>query len=174
MDNSMVILSQLFEKHVTKVNSNVIKQNKKHCVNYKEKVHDKLTILGSSMLANTISIVNRYGCIRNDHESWKVRKKMNNVNSTRSKIFCTPNFDVINTISLMDTSIEQVKQLCCTCTYTKVYGMHCVHALVVANTMKPHWTYVTHNDVSVRWLKSYYLYSLPEKIIPDQSLQKKN
>ena len=28
MDNSMIILSQLSEKHVTKVNSNVIKQNK--------------------------------------------------------------------------------------------------------------------------------------------------
>ena len=64
MDNSMIILSQLSEKHVTKVNSNVIKQNKKHCVNYKEKVHNKLTILGSSMLANTISIVKRYECIR--------------------------------------------------------------------------------------------------------------
>ena len=51
--------------------------------------------------------------------------------------------------------------------------MPCVHSLVVANTMKPHWKYITHNDVSARWLKSYYLYSLPERIIPDQSLQKK-
>ena len=102
------------------------------------------------------------------------QKKMNNDNLTQSKNFCTPNFDVINTISLMNTSIEDVKQLCCTCTFTKVYGMPCVHALVVANTMKPHWTYVTHNDVSVRWLKSYYLYYLPEKVIPDHSLQKKN
>ena len=75
MDNSMIILSQLSEKHVTKVNSNVVKQNKKNCVNYKEKVHNKLTILGSSMLANTISIVKRYECIRNHHQIWKVREK---------------------------------------------------------------------------------------------------
>ena len=27
--------------------------------------------------------------------------------------------------------------------------------------------------MSIRWLKSYYLYSLPENNIPDQSLQKK-
>ena len=73
----------------------------------------------------------------------------------------------------MDTSIEEIKQLGCTCTFTTVYGMPCVHALVVASTMKPHWTYVTHNDVSVRWLKSFYLYCLPEKIIPDQNLQKR-
>ena len=107
-------------------------------MNYKEKVHDKLIILASSMLANTISTINRYECIRNDHQTWKVRKKKNNVYSTRSKIFCTPNFDVINTINLMDISIEEVKQLGCTCTYTKVYGMPCVNALMVANTMKPH------------------------------------
>ena len=63
MDNSMVILSQLSEKHVTKVNSNVIRQNKKHCVNYRDKVHDKLTAMGSSMLANMIALINRYECI---------------------------------------------------------------------------------------------------------------
>ena len=63
MDNSMIILSQLSEKHVTKVNSNVIRQNKKNCVNYKERVHDKLTVMGSSMLANSISHVGRYKCI---------------------------------------------------------------------------------------------------------------
>ena len=74
MDNSMIILSQLSEKHVTKVNSTVIRQNKKHCVNYKEKVHDKMTIMGSSMLANTISVIDRYKCIRIDLNSWKVRK----------------------------------------------------------------------------------------------------
>ena len=60
MDNSMIILSQLSEKHVTKVNTTVIRQNKKYCVNYKEEVHDKMTIMGSSMLANTISVIDRY------------------------------------------------------------------------------------------------------------------
>ena len=39
--------------------------------------------------------------------------------------------------------------------------------------MKPKWLYVTHDDVSVRWLKLYYLYSLPEKIIPQEDVQEK-
>ena len=76
MDNSMMILSQLSNKHITKVNSTVIRQSNKQCVNYKNKVHDKLTIMGSSMLANTYSLVNRYKCIRVDVALWKVRKKI--------------------------------------------------------------------------------------------------
>ena len=107
MDNSMVILSQLSEKHVTKVNSNVIRQNKKHCVNYRDKVHDKLTAMGSSMLANMIALINRYECIRSDLHLWKVRKKETNTNTTRN--FCTPDFDVLNTVHLIDTSVEDVK-----------------------------------------------------------------
>ena len=99
------------------------------------------------------------------------KKKETNTNTARN--FCTPNFDVLNTLHLIDTSVEDVKQLGCTCIYIEVYGMRCVHKLVVANTMKPKWTYVSHNDVSVRWLKSYYLYSLPEKIIPQQDIQKR-
>ena len=170
MDNSMKILSQLSEKHVKKVNSTVIRQNKKHCVNYKEEVHDKMTIRGSSMLANTISVIDRYDCIRIEQNLWKVKKK-NRTNNNNSN-FCTPDFDVLNTVHILDTSIDNVKQLGCSCTYTSVYGLPCVHTLVVATTMKPHWKYVNHNDVSVRWLKSYYLYSLPEKIIPDQNRQK--
>ena len=50
------------------------------------------------------------------------------------------------------------------------YGKPYEHALVLAHTMKPAWTCVTHNDVSVQWIKSYSLYSLPEKIIPDQEV----
>ena len=85
---------------------------------------------------------------------------------------CIPDFDVLNTVHTMDTYMEDVKQLGCSCTYTKVYGLPCVHTLVVATTMKPQWKYVHHNDVSVRWLKLYYFYSLPEKIIPDEDRQK--
>ena len=52
-----------------------------------------------------------------------------------------------------------------------MYGLPCVHSWVVAKTFEPNWTYIDHNDVSVQWLKSYYLYSLPEKIIPDTTKQ---
>ena len=109
MDNSMIILSQLSEKHVTKVNSTVIRQNKKHCVNYQEKVHDKMTIMGPSMLVNTIAVINRYKCIRSDLNSWKVWKKDCLWNSNSN--FCTPDFDVLNTVCTIDTSVEDMKQL---------------------------------------------------------------
>ena len=49
--------------------------------------------------------------------------------------------------------------------------MPCVHSIVVANSMEPQWKQITHNDVSVRWWKSYYFFSLPEKIIPDWNKQ---
>ena len=52
-----------------------------------------------------------------------------------------------------------------------MYGLPCVHSLVAAKTFDPNLTYINHNDVSVRWLKSYYLYSLPDKIIPDTKKQ---
>ena len=60
-----------------------------------------------------------------------------------------------------------VKQLKCSCQYTDVFGLPCVHAMVVAETFKPLWKEITHNDVSVRWWKKYYLFSLPDKVIPN-------
>ena len=71
----------------------------------------------------------------------------------------------------MDTSKDNIKQLGCSCTYTAVYGLTCIHSWAVAKLFEPNWSYINHNDVSVRWLKSYYLYSLPEKIIPDTKKQ---
>ena len=139
LDSSMVILSLLSDKHVNKVNSNVIRQNKRQCMNYTNDVHDKLTVM----------------CISSDE--WKVRKIIRPNKRTRRYI---PDFDVLQTVHLMDTSIPCVKQLGCTCMYTAVYGLSCVHALTVATTFEPCWAYITHNDVSVRWLKIYYLYSL--------------
>ena len=65
-------------------------------------------------------------------------KKETNTNTTRN--FCTHNFDVLNTVHLNDTSVEDIKQLGYTCTYIEVYGMPCVHTLVVVNTMKPEWS----------------------------------
>ena len=84
---------------------------------------------------------------------------------------CIPDFDVLQTVSVMDTSRDNIKQLQCSCTYTTVYGLPCVHSFAVAKTLEQNWTYISHNDVSVRWLKSYYLYSLPEKIIPESKKQ---
>ena len=61
----------------------------------------------------------------------------------------------------------------CSCNYTTVFGLPCVHSMVVAETFKQHWKEVIHHDISVRWWKKYYLYSLPEKIIPDYEKQRK-
>ena len=102
----------------------------------------------------------------------RFRKKDTTTRGTGAKQ-CIPDFDAINTVHLTDTSTQGTKQLGCSCTYTSVYGLPCIHSLVVGNTMKPKWPYVTHDDVSVRWLKSYYLYSLPVKIIPQEDIQEK-
>ena len=173
MDSSMVILSLLSDKHVKKVNSNVIKQNKRQCMNYTNEVHDKLTVRASSMVSNLVSLSNRYKCIRVGPKEWKVRKTFDKNQKRRGIMSCIPDFDVLQTVNIMDTSKKHIKQLGCSCTYTSVYGLPCVHSWVVAKTFEPNWTYIHHNDVSVRWLKSYYLYSLPEKNIPDVTKQQK-
>ena len=74
MDSSMVILSLLSDKHVKKVNSNVIKQNKRQCMNYINEVHDKLTVCASSIVSNLVAFVHRYKCIRVSDKEWRVRK----------------------------------------------------------------------------------------------------
>ena len=82
-----------------------------------------------------------------------------------------PDFDVIQLVRAIDTPTREIKQLQCTCQYSKVYGMPCIHSIVVAKSFGTQWKYVTHNDVSVRWWKAYYLFSLPETIIPDKVKQ---
>ena len=57
--------------------------------------------------------------------------------------------------------------------YTKVFGLPCVHSMVVSETFKPHWKQVVYHDISVRWWTKYYLFCLPEKIIPDYNKQRK-
>ena len=171
MDSSMVILSLLSDKHVKKVNSNVIKQNKRKCMNYTNEVHDKLTVRASSMISNLVALTHRYKCIRVSDKEWNVRKISDSTQNRRGIMSCIPDFDVLQTVYVMDTTKDNIKQLGCSCTYTTVYGLPCVHSLVVAKTFDPNLTYINHNDVSVRWLKSYYLYSLPDKIIPDTKKQ---
>ena len=171
MDNSMVILSLLSDKHVQKINGNVIHQNRRECLNYLDNVHNKLTSMASSMMANMMEIVTRYDTIRVGETEWRVKKKK--TPSSNPKRSCIPDFDVLSIVTVVDTENSSVKQLMCSCGYNKVYGLPCVHTLVVAKIFSPKWCYITHHDVSVRWLKSFYLYFLPDKVIPDVTMQKK-
>ena len=91
----------------------------------------------------------------------------------RSSSNSIPDFDVIETITLQKTKQCDVKQLKCSCQYIDVFGLPCVHAMVVAETFKPLWKEITHNDVSVQWWKKYYLFSLPGKVIPNTVKQKR-
>ena len=171
MDNSMVILSLQSDKHVKKINGNVIRQNTKECLNYTDKIHNKLTSLASSMISNMMSLVSRYDTVRTGEKEWRVKKKKASSGNYRKT--CIPDFDVLSIVYMVDTSKNTVKQLMCSCGYNKVYGLPCVHSLVVANSFSPKWSYINHNDVSVRWLKTYYLYSLPDKVIPNEDMQQK-
>ena len=78
-----------------------------------------------------------------------------------------PDFDVVEIVTIQNIKQHDVKQLKCSCQYTDIFGLPCVHAMVVAETFKPYWTEITHNDVSVQWWKKYYLFSFPEKVIPN-------
>ena len=95
MDSSMVILSLLSDKHVKKVNSNVIKQNKRQYMNYTNEVHDKLTARALSMVSNIVSLTDRYKSIRVSTKEWKVRKLSVSTNRRRGILSCIPDFDVL-------------------------------------------------------------------------------
>ena len=124
--------------------------------------------MASSMLSNLVTHSSKYDSIRINTNEWLVRKTYIPPPSRKGYI---PDFDVIQTVTAIDTPNREVKQLQCTCQYSEIYGMPCIHSIVVATSFRPHWTYVTHNDVSVRWWKAYYLFSLPETIIPDKVKQ---
>ena len=82
-----------------------------------------------------------------------------------------PDFDVLQKVSIKDTSNMSKQQLKCTCKYIEVYGMPCQHTIAVAQTFSPKWKGMTHHDISVRWWKSYFLYSLPETVTTDRNKQ---
>ena len=80
-----------------------------------------------------------------------------------------PIFKVINTVKLCSNN-----QLQRNCSYTTVWDLPCVHPFCITNTFTSTlWNGVSHNDVSVIWWKSYYLYSLPEIVDPDPEKQEK-
>ena len=80
-----------------------------------------------------------------------------------------PIFDRQYTVKLC-----QEKQLNCSCSYSDIWGLPCAHSICVATSLKPHWLGITHHDVSVCWLKSYYLYSLPTSVIYDSEKQQQS
>ena len=84
-----------------------------------------------------------------------------------------PDFDVIQKVTSIETQNIATRQLQCSCNYADVYGLPCIHSIAVAESFKPKWENITHNDVSVRWWKAYYLFSLPELIIPDRAKQQR-
>ena len=169
MDNSMVIMSLQSDKHVVKTNGKVIRDNQRHCRNYKKLVHNKLTTVASSILSSLMNRIKYYESIRINAYEWKVKKKEYN----RDRRSYIPDFDVISTVSLKQSPEQGIFRLECSCSYTKVFGIPCVHSMVVSETFKPKWKELTHHDISVRWWKKYYLFSLPDKIIPDYSKQKR-
>ena len=169
MDSSKMILSVQSDKHVKKTHSKVIKHCKRHCLNYQGERYDKLTRMASSMMSNIIALVDRYESIRVSETEWMVRKK-DTSRSQQSKI-AIPDFNVLQKVSVKNTSNISKQQLKCTCKYIEVYGMPCQHTITVARIFHPKWKGMTHYDVSVRWWKSYFLYSLPETVTTDHIRQ---
>ena len=149
MDNSMVIMSLQSDKHVVKTNGKVIRDNQRHCRNYKNNVHDKLATVASSILSTLLNRIKYYETIRISTYVWKIKKKEYN----RDRRSYIPDIDIINTVVLRRTADEGVFRMECFCTYTKVFGLPCVHSMVVSKTFKPHWNQIIHYDISVRWWK---------------------
>ena len=94
MDNSMVILSIQPDKHMKVINGKVLRQNKKECLNYIEKVHSKLTNMASSIISNMMAMISKYDTVRTSVEEWRVKNKV--LSSTHKSLI--PEFDVLSTV----------------------------------------------------------------------------
>ena len=169
MDNSMIIMSLQSDKHVVKTNGKVIRDNQRHCRNYKNNVHDKLATVASSILSTLLNRIKYYETIRISTYVWKIKKKEYN----RDRRSYIPDFDIINTVALRRSTDGGVFRMECSCTYTQVFGLPCVHSMVVSETFKPHWNQIIQHDISVRWWKKYYHFSLAERIISNYNKQRK-
>ena len=108
MDNSMVILSVQSDKHVCKTNRKVIQANKKSCVNYKERVHSRLTVMASSMISNLITHTFKYDSSRINNNEWLLRKTYISPLSKKGYI---PDFDVIHLVNAIKTPDMEINQL---------------------------------------------------------------
>ena len=104
--------------------------------------------MASSTLSSLMNHIKYYDSICISTYDWKVKKKKEYNRDQRSYI---PDFDVINKVSLKQTPVEGNFRLNCSCTYTEVFGIPCVHSMVVSETFKHKWKEITHHDISVRW-----------------------
>jgi len=160
-------LNQISTKRLSKLTTNVITQSKKYCPIATNDVLNKLTIDGAEELKNQIYRAKKYQCIRITQDSWKVTRCSTSFKELEKKII--PMFKIVNTVKLCNNN-----RLQCDCSYNQVWGIPCVHSLSVANTfISDKWNGISHNDVSVVWWKSYYLYSLPEKVDINKNKQEK-
>ena len=98
------------------------------------------------MLSNLIANTFRYESIQISNNDWVVRKKKVQVTSKKMYI---PDFDFVQKITSYKTDNLIIRQLHCICQYSEVYGLPCVHSLVVTSPFKLKWQNVTHNDISV-------------------------
>ena len=167
LENSFEVLNQISTKRLSKLTTNVVTQSQKYCPTATSDVLDKLTIDGAEELKNQIYCAKKYQCIRITEDSWKVTRCSTSFKELETKII--PMFKIVNTVKLCNNN-----RLQCDCSYNQVWGIPCVHSLSVANTfISDKWNGISHNDVSVVWWKSYYLYSLPDKVDINKNKQEK-
>ena len=133
--------------HISNTNGSVIRDNRRHCLNYQNEVHDILTIVASYILSTLIGNVNRYETKRIQEYKWVVRKLQWNHTSSRRGL---PDFDVLETVTMNKTKQPDTMQLHCSCNCSIVFRLPCIHSMVVSKSLKPKWKNITHYDVSVR------------------------
>ena len=89
--------------------------------------------LSMPMLSNLIANTFRYESIQISNNDWVVRKKKVQVTSKKMYI---PDFDFVQKITSYKTDNLIIRQLHCICQYSEVYGLPCVHSLVVTSPFK--------------------------------------
>ena len=152
LQNSLQIVSQLAEKRFSEITDRVVTLDGKVSTNSIQSVHNKLTPTSSSELSYLVGATKYFISHRLDGKKWLVTRNRQYDYLIKTVV---PRFRRVRTVTWKNG------QLFCTCPYTQVNGIPCVHALTVAQNFSPKWVYPSYLDVSVTWWKSYYLYSLP-------------
>lgn len=166
LENTFDILSTQSQKKIVSLQDKVINQSKSTPTHCKlDAIHCKITIPASEELRNTEYSSKKYKSMKVSDVEWKVYREKSSFRHLNSTVL--PIFDRVYSVTL-----NEKEQLNCSCSRGNVWGLPCAHTLCVANSFKPLWKGLCIHDISVIWWKSYYLYSLPSKIISD--LEKQN
>lgn len=99
-------------------------------------------------LANQMELASSYCSLRTGQENWVVRVAREHDDDTSMELL--PRFHRLRYVQR-----DELGAFCCTCPYTKMYGIPCRHMVHVIHSYCSEPYFFSHHDVDIRWWTMY-------------------